>query len=340
MFRYACFIIALATLLGLRTTLANPKQGAKLYKTYCASCHGPKGAGLVGSNLTDAEVIHGETKEAIVRVIANGVPSKGMPPWDGILNDQQISHVADFVKSIMGTNLSSPFKENDSIVTPFPFGDANKPLLIRTYMPSMGVPDAVFKNHHRGFESPVYSWKNGTHSPKKKYRLLQGVPAAITVNFGEELSYCFDSTECRLLYTWHGGFLDFTKYWGKGTGNNRAYFAYLPIVMGEIDYRAEGPPLIEGSPQFKGYRKEQDVPVFHYTIDGVEVERKIQPGDSAGVARCHYRMTNISNGLKLNYPESDRVLITSNKGQLSDGKLLLTSEEASDFTLTLTPADK
>ena len=35
-----------------------------------------------------------------------------------------------------------------------------------------------------------------------------GIPAALGVNFGDQLSYCWDTTECRLLYAWNGGFLD------------------------------------------------------------------------------------------------------------------------------------
>ena len=44
------------------------KKGETLFKTFCASCHGPEGAGLVGPNLTDKEILHGTEKKDIIKL--------------------------------------------------------------------------------------------------------------------------------------------------------------------------------------------------------------------------------------------------------------------------------
>ena len=54
-------------------------QGRETFVTYCAPCHGPEGAGLLAPNLTDAEVLHGESLAEIIKVIGEGVPARSMP---------------------------------------------------------------------------------------------------------------------------------------------------------------------------------------------------------------------------------------------------------------------
>ena len=139
------------------------KQGEQVFKMFCASCHGPEGAGLVGPNLTDKEILHGDKKEDIVKVINNGVQGKAMPAWGAILKPEQIDDVADFIKSIMGKNLPSPFAEGKSSVTPFPKGSSGRPLLMRTFMPKMGISDEVFAHHFKGLPVPHYSQIGRAH---------------------------------------------------------------------------------------------------------------------------------------------------------------------------------
>ena len=45
---------------------------------------------------------------------------------------------------------------------------------------------------------------------------IDGIPAAIAVNHAKELSYVWDTTECRLLYAWKDGFLDMSTLLGSG----------------------------------------------------------------------------------------------------------------------------
>lgn len=92
---------------NLADVLGDPAKiqlGAAAYMGKCASCHGDKGQGLIGPNLTDRHWVHGATPEAIYAVIAGGVLDKGMPPWQGILKDDEIQGLVAFIDSIKGSN--------------------------------------------------------------------------------------------------------------------------------------------------------------------------------------------------------------------------------------------
>jgi mono/diheme cytochrome c family protein len=74
----------------------------------CYACHGSKGEGSVGPNLTDAEWIHSKgTLEDIAAQVTNGVPKEKaksgipMPPkGGGTLSDEDIQAVAAYVYSL------------------------------------------------------------------------------------------------------------------------------------------------------------------------------------------------------------------------------------------------
>jgi len=61
----------------------------------CASCHGSDLEGTeLGTALVDATLMHGETVEELMAVIADGVPETTMAGWDDRLSPQQIKAVA------------------------------------------------------------------------------------------------------------------------------------------------------------------------------------------------------------------------------------------------------
>ena len=74
----------------------------------CYACHGTKGEGLVGPNLTDSEWIHGKgTYEEIVTQVSDGVPKEKsksgipMPPKGGsTISDEDVKAVAAYVLSL------------------------------------------------------------------------------------------------------------------------------------------------------------------------------------------------------------------------------------------------
>ncbi|MBO0935432.1 c-type cytochrome [Fibrella sp. HMF5335] len=89
------------------TQLADSKgiaAGQALFTTYCTACHGTKGEGIVGPNLTDDFWLHGGTIKAVYHTINEGVPEKGMVSWKKQLNPLQVQQVASFILSIKGTN--------------------------------------------------------------------------------------------------------------------------------------------------------------------------------------------------------------------------------------------
>jgi mono/diheme cytochrome c family protein len=74
----------------------------------CYACHGSKGEGLVGPNLTDAEWIHSKgSYDEIVAQINHGVPKEEsksgipMPPKGGAtLSDDDVKAIAAYVHSL------------------------------------------------------------------------------------------------------------------------------------------------------------------------------------------------------------------------------------------------
>lgn len=80
------------------------KAGETAFKTTCASCHGENLQGGIGPNLTDKNWIHGGTLPEISATIHKGVPEKGMPPWTGVVKDEDITNIVVYIKSKRNTN--------------------------------------------------------------------------------------------------------------------------------------------------------------------------------------------------------------------------------------------
>jgi mono/diheme cytochrome c family protein len=69
-------------------------SGAQLFSNNCESCHGPLGAGgHVGPNLQKSPVA--EHLDRVEKQVRNG--GGAMPPFSGVLSDQEIDAVAHYV---------------------------------------------------------------------------------------------------------------------------------------------------------------------------------------------------------------------------------------------------
>jgi cytochrome c oxidase cbb3-type subunit 3 len=79
-------------------------KGLLSFQTKCASCHGSKGEGGIGPNLTDAYWLHGGKMTEVLATINNGVPDKGMPPWGPLLPAEEIQALTVFIRTLAGTN--------------------------------------------------------------------------------------------------------------------------------------------------------------------------------------------------------------------------------------------
>ena len=77
--------------------------GEATYQSLCASCHGNKGQGVIGPNLTDAYWIHGGSNADIYKILTEGVAAKGMPAWDASLQPEERAELVAFIRSIQGT---------------------------------------------------------------------------------------------------------------------------------------------------------------------------------------------------------------------------------------------
>lgn len=88
----------------LLTDAASLAKGKEIYTKNCASCHGNKGEGMVGPNLTDDYWIHGGSVKDVYLVLINGVLAKGMPSWKAQFSPQDLEATASYVKSLHGTN--------------------------------------------------------------------------------------------------------------------------------------------------------------------------------------------------------------------------------------------
>ena len=71
--------------------------GETVFMQNCVACHGPTLEGGIGPSFVDEEWIHGGQAADILRIIVEGVPAKGMVPWQGILSPEQINQVAAYV---------------------------------------------------------------------------------------------------------------------------------------------------------------------------------------------------------------------------------------------------
>jgi cytochrome c oxidase cbb3-type subunit 3 len=78
--------------------------GAQIFSSKCASCHGHRGEGGVGPNLTDAYWLHGAEFSNVVKSVRYGYPTKGMVAWLGQLTPDDIIAVASYVTTLQGTN--------------------------------------------------------------------------------------------------------------------------------------------------------------------------------------------------------------------------------------------
>src|SRR5580704_14400518 len=80
------------------TTPADVTAGAKIFRSHCAECHGLKGQGGRGPNLTTGVFFHGSTDADIDRNITDGIPGTAMP---GVFfSPVQVSHLVAYVRSL------------------------------------------------------------------------------------------------------------------------------------------------------------------------------------------------------------------------------------------------
>src|SRR5690349_18603685 len=74
------------------------EAGARIYRTQCAYCHGPRGEGGRGAILARPRLMHAPDDTALFNVIARGIPDSEMPGhW---LTAHEIWQVVAFVRTL------------------------------------------------------------------------------------------------------------------------------------------------------------------------------------------------------------------------------------------------
>lgn len=81
------------------------EEAKQTWMTVCAACHGQKGEGLIGPNLTDRYWIHGNTPADLLKAAMEGFPAKGMPAWGQILGPAKAVQGAAYALSLKNTDV-------------------------------------------------------------------------------------------------------------------------------------------------------------------------------------------------------------------------------------------
>jgi putative heme-binding domain-containing protein len=87
-----------APLLGQSGSTADREAGGRIFRTHCAPCHGLKGTGGTGPDLTTGRFFHGSTDADLYRNISEGIPGTAMP--DVFFDGTQVWQIVAYVRSL------------------------------------------------------------------------------------------------------------------------------------------------------------------------------------------------------------------------------------------------
>jgi mono/diheme cytochrome c family protein len=216
-----------------------------------------------------------------------------------------------------------------------PLGSVGKPLVMRTFLPNLDLDKEVLAHHSEGRKTPRYSAKSGVLSSSSEDHPVSGIPAGIAVNTGLQLSYVWDTTECRLLYAWNNGFLDMESYWGSPQQGSRKKNDYVPRLIGQLFYKAKGshPVTINGKSiqevKYLGHRRIKGFPIFSYLANGHQMEAEVVAGKDAQTLVLIYRCLDPSVSLDFKAANTAFEVLKNEKGNL---KLLVRPNAAGSYT--------
>jgi quinohemoprotein ethanol dehydrogenase len=77
------------------------EAGRKLYGTWCSQCHGGKADGVsrFGKYAADLRKFNQGFTE-FARVVVEGRTERRMPPWDGVLDGEQVAQVGAYLETL------------------------------------------------------------------------------------------------------------------------------------------------------------------------------------------------------------------------------------------------
>ena len=91
------------------------RAGERTFERHCAKCHGARGQGDVGPNLTDDRWIGTGTALDVYETIAGGRIARGMPAWQVELGPGACKQVTAFVLTLRGLDLPGKPPQGDTV---------------------------------------------------------------------------------------------------------------------------------------------------------------------------------------------------------------------------------
>lgn len=102
------------------------QPGKEVYTNYCAGCHGPKREGSSATALIKTTWTHGNSRNAIMKSIRDGIPGTEMARWDGVLSKKDILAVTEYILSAQRKKVQKNPKPSTAVTV------IEKPLLLDT----------------------------------------------------------------------------------------------------------------------------------------------------------------------------------------------------------------
>lgn len=110
-------ITKVRTIMGDENWLA---QGRSVFEGACIQCHGQRGEGLIGPNLTDSVYKNLDSLDGMLDVLYNGAANGAMPAQKNALDENEIALVVGYVASLRGEGLEGPRGPEGEEIAPFP----------------------------------------------------------------------------------------------------------------------------------------------------------------------------------------------------------------------------
>lgn len=102
-----------STHIGASTELRTTYSGAEIYQHYCQACHMADGKGAQGAGYFPALAQNNKLAAAgyPIFVVLNGLG--GMPWFNGMLQDEEIAAVVNYIRSNFGNSFTEPATAQD-----------------------------------------------------------------------------------------------------------------------------------------------------------------------------------------------------------------------------------
>jgi cytochrome c2 len=155
------------------------------------------------------------------------------------------------------------------------------------------------------------------------------IDRAINVGIPGGLNFTFDAVTCQLKYVWKGEFLDAGPAW-NGRGGNPVKAGGEKLVAVKNGHTIQVGEVSE-KPRFLGYRLEDQMPVFRYSISGAKVEHRIEVSG----ARVLQSFVVHSPKMDVVYSGDSETLFVSRSGQREDNLVRYSKADEVKFKIEI-----